>query len=377
VKQRVSLILVALFIAVAGARTAAQSTQSLFGLLPFVPTGAVYTTSNAADGNAVLIFERSFDGRLRSAGAVSTGGAGSGSGLGNQGGVVLTDDERWLLAVNAGSADISVFRVQRRGLRLVSRTPSGGSRPISVTVHGRLVYVLNAGSDNITGFTLTRQGALEALAGSTRPLSGTAVDPAQISFSPGGDLLVVTEKATNQIVTYTVGRDGLPGAPNVQASAGQTPFGFAFGRRDQLFVSEAFGGGPDQSAMSSYEVDDDGQLRTVSASIGTTETAACWVAVTPDGRFVYATNTGSGSVTGYDIGFDGELTILDANGRTGVTGNGSTPIDVAMSRGGHFLYELNSGTHTIGAFFVTHTGALQRLTFTSGLPAAANGLAAR
>lgn len=370
------MMLAALIVALVGGRASAQSTQA-FGFLPFIPVGAVYTMSNAADRNAVLIFDRSFDGRLRAAGAVPTGGRGSGAGLGNQGGVVLSDDERWLLAVNAGSGDVSVFQVQRRGLRLVSRTSSGGTRPISVTIHRRLVYVLNAGSDNITGFTLSRQGALEPLAGSTRPLSGTAVDPAQIAFSPSGDLLVVTEKGTNQIVTYEVDRDGVAGTPHVQPSAGQTPFGFAFGHRDQLFVSEAFGGAADQSAVSSYEIDDDGGLETVSASVHTTETAACWVVVTPGGRFVYTTNTGSGSITGYEVGFDGELTILDADGRTGVTGAGSTPIDMALSRGGHFLYDLNSGTHTIGAFFVTHTGALVRLAFTGGLPAAANGLAAR
>jgi 6-phosphogluconolactonase len=376
VKHRVSVMLAALFVAVVGSHASAQSTQ-FFGFLPFIPVGAVYTMSNAADGNAVLIFDRSFDGRLRAAGAVPTGGTGSGGGLGNQGGVVLSDDERWLLAVNAGSADISVFQVQRRGLRLVSRAPSGGTRPISVTIHRRLVYVLNAGSDSITGFTLSHQGTLEPLQGSTRPLSGAAVDPAQIEFSPSGDVLVVTEKATNQIVTYQVDRDGLPGDPQVHPSAGPTPFGFAFGRRDQLFVSEAFGGAADQSAVSSYEVGDDGGVETVSPSVLTTETAACWVVVTPDGRFVYTTNTGSGSITGYEVGFDGELRILDANGRTGVTGNGSSPIDMALSRSGHFLYVLNSGTHTIGAFLVTHSGALIRLAFTGGLPTAANGLAAR
>lgn len=376
-KHRVSMMLAALFVALVGGQASAQSTQAFFGFFPFIPVGAVYTMSNAADSNAVLIFDRSFDGRLRAAGAVPTGGTGSGGGLGNQGGLVLSDDERWLLAVNAGSADISVFQVQRRGLRLVSRTPSGGTRPISVTIHRRLVYVLNAGSDSITGFTLSRQGTLDPLAGSTRALSGAAVDPAQIEFNPGGDVLVVTEKATNQIVTYQVGQDGLPGDPQVQASAGQTPFGFAFGRRDQLFVSEAFGGAPDQSAVSSYEIDDDGGLQTVSASAGTTETAACWVVVTPDGRFVYTTNTGSGSITGYEVGFDGALTILNANGRTGVTSTGSSPIDMALSRSGHFLYSLNSGTRTIGAFLVTHSGDLVRLTFTGGLPASANGLAAR
>jgi 6-phosphogluconolactonase len=380
VKARLSIAIAALLVALGAGYVSAQTSQSqsLFSGLPFFSVGAVYTASNAANANAVLIFDRSFDGRLRGAGSVATGGKGSGAGLGNQGGVVLSDDERWLLVANAGSADVSVFQVLRRGLRLVSRTPSGGVKPISVTIHKRLVYVLNAGSDSITGFRLSRHGTLEPIAGSTRALSGTGVDPAQIAFSPSGDLLVVTEKAVNQIVTYQVDEHGMPGDAQAQPSAGQTPFGFAFGRREQLFVSEAFGGAADQSAISSYEVDDDdGVLHTVSPSVGTTETAACWVVVTPDGRFVYTTNTGSGSITGYEADFDGTLTILNADGRTGVTGNGSTPIDLALSRGGHFLYDLNSGTHTIGAFFVTHTGALIRLTFTGGLPASANGLAAR
>jgi 6-phosphogluconolactonase len=374
VKRRVWIIAVALTLSALGAQASAQSVQSLFG---FIPVGAVYTMSNAADANSVLIFTRSFDGRLQPAGTAATGGKGTGGSLGNQDALVLSQNERWLLAVNAGSHDVSVFQVRRNGLQLTSRTPSGGNRPISVTIHGRLVYVLNAGSGTITGFRLTHLGALQPIPGSTRPLSGPSPDPAEIAFSPDGDVLVVTEKATNQIVTYQIDRDGLPGDPQVQASAGQTPFGFAFGRRDQLFVSEAFGGAANQSAVSSYELDEDGTLHTVSASVGTNQTAACWVAVTPDGRFAYTTNTGSGSISGYAIDFDGGLTLLDPNGRTGVTGDGSSPIDMAFSRGGHFLYALNSGTHTIAAFAVTHTGALVRLAFTGGLPASANGLAAR
>lgn len=337
--------------------------------------GAVYTSSNSAAGNEVLLFDQLTDGRLVPAGAVSTGGLGTGAGLGNQGGLILTSDERWLLAVNAGSNDLSVFRVRRRGLELVDVEPSQGSRPVSVTEHDGLVYVLNAGSDAIAGFWLSRDGDLSPIAGSTRPLSGTGTDPAQISFDPRGRALVVTEKATNQIVTFEVDRDGSAGDANPQPSNGATPFGFAFGKRRQLFVSEAFGGAPDASALSSYRIDRDADLTTVSASVGTTETAACWVVVTPNGRFAYVTNTGSGSISGYFIGFDGELTLLDADGRTGSTGDGSSPIDMAIAD--RYLYSLNGGTGTIGVFRIRHDGSLVRLPFAAGLPPGANGLAAR
>ncbi len=241
----------------AGATVVAQETQDLKGLRFRFP-GAVYTMSNAPDRNRVLIFDRLADGRLVRAGAVSTGGSGTGGGLGNQGGLVLTGNEKWLLAVNAGSNSLSVLAVHRRGLRLVEVQPSGGIRPVSVTEHRGLVYVLNAGSDSITGFTLGRDGRLRPLDGSDRLLSGVGTDPAQVEFTPHGDALVVTEKATNKIVTFEIGRDGLPGDARVQDSNGQTPFGFAFGKRDQLFVSEAFGGAENASATSSYEIDRQG-----------------------------------------------------------------------------------------------------------------------
>lgn len=379
-KNRLVHLLVGLsaasLVVTAGATLSAQDSQRVSGLRFRFP-GAVYTMSNAPDRNAVLMFDRLADGRLVPAGAVSTGGSGTGTGLGNQGGLVLTGNEKWLLTVNAGSNSISVLEVRRRGLRLADVQPSGGIRPVSVTEHRGLVYVLNAGSDSVVGFTLGRDGRLRPLDGSERPLSGAATDPAQVAFTPDGDVLVVTEKATNKIVTFEIGRHGLPGDARVQDSNGPTPFGFAFGKRDQLFVSEAFGGAENASATSSYDIDRQGVLTTISASVGTNQTANCWVIVTPNGRFAYVTNTGSGSISGYAIDFDGTLELLDADGRTAITGDGSAPIDLALTDSGRFLYSLNGGTNTIAVFRVQSDGSLTRLPFTGGLPSGANGLAAR
>jgi 6-phosphogluconolactonase len=374
-KHRLLIITVLASIGLTTATVVAQDSANSTGRrVPF--PGAVYTMSNAANGNSILMFNRLPDGRLVAAGHLPTGGAGTGGGLGNQGGLTLTRNERWLLAVNAGSDTVSVLEVRHRGLRLRDVEPSGGSQPVSVTEHRGLVYVLNAGSDSITGFVLGRHGRLHALAGSTRSLSGAGTGPAQVSFSPDGDVLVVTEKNTNKIVTFTIDRHGLPGQANVQDSNGQTPFGFAFGKRDQLFVSEAFGGAENASATSSYEVDRNGVLTTISASVGTNQTANCWVVVTPNGRFAYVTNTGSGSISGYSIEFDGTIELLDADGRTAVTGDGSAPIDLALTDGGRFLYSLNSGTNSIGAFRLRADGSLTPLPFVEGLPTGANGLAA-
>jgi len=153
--------------------------------------GAVFTMNNAVAGNAVLVFQRAADGTLTAAGSVPTGGLGAGTGLGNQGAVVLSENRRWLFVVNAGSNDISVFRIKRGGLNLTDRVGSGGTQPVSVTVRDGLVYVLNAGApNNISGFTLSHAGKLTALAGSTQPLSAASTGPAQVEFSPDGNVLV-------------------------------------------------------------------------------------------------------------------------------------------------------------------------------------------
>jgi 6-phosphogluconolactonase (cycloisomerase 2 family) len=119
------------------------------------------------------------------------------------------------------------------------------------------------------------------------------VDPAQVSFSPDGELLVVTEKATNIIDVYTVGADGRPSGPMVRQSNGMTPFGFAFADRASLIVSEAFGGMPNQSAVSSYRADASANLNVVSGSVPDTQTAACWIVIGNDGRHVFTSNTGA------------------------------------------------------------------------------------
>lgn len=335
---------------------------------------AVYTLTNSPAGNAVKVFDRGGSGSLSPDGEFATGGTGTGTGLGNQSALVL--DGNRLFAVNAGSDSISSFKVRGHGLELIDTDPSGGDQPISLAVDDGLLYVLNAGgTGNITGHTISRHGALSPLVGSTRPLSGAGAVPAQVSFDPRGKTLVVTEKATNLIDTYEVNRNtGLASGPNPQASAGATPFGFAFDRRGHLIVSEAFGGAAGQSAVSSYAVDD-GLIDAISPSVATTETAACWIVVTKNGRFTYTSNTGSGSISGYRVDRDGALSLLDADGQTGLTGPG--PIDMALTGDSRFLYSLNSGDGTVSGFRVAADGDLTPIGGAGGIPAGANGLAAR
>lgn len=332
----------------------------------------VYTLSNDAQSNRIVSFKRSYYGKLIPSASYATGGTGSGGGLGNQG--ALASDGELLFAVNPGSDDLSVFKITRHGLRLVDRTSSGGIRPVSVTVDRDRVYVLNAGSDNIAGFRVGRGGRLVALPGSERGLSGTGTGPAQIQFSNDGRSLIVTEKATNKIDTFSLDHRGLPVEHRVISSAAATPFGFAVTRHNLVIVSEAVGGAPNASAVSAYRLNREGEIEVTDPAVATTQTAACWVVITPNGRIAFASNTGSGSVSSYAIRRDGDLTLRNAI--AGSTGTASAPTDMALSDDGDYLYVLNSGTHTLTTFAVSHDGDLQMIGETSGVPAAATGLLA-
>jgi len=332
---------------------------------------AVYTLTNQVAGNAVAVFDRAADGTLTAAGTIATGGTGTGGGLGSQGAVAVSDDGRRLFAVNAGSNDVSVFNVGPAGLSLASRTASGGTLPISLTVHGDVLYVLNAGGDgNISGFTVGTSGGLTPIHGSTRSFSGTNVGPAQVSFSPDGRQLVVTEKTTNLLDVFPVNARGVTGERTSVASAGGTPFGFAFGPRNLVFVSEAAAPG----SASSYLLGRGGDLRVVSGAVLTHRGAPCWAVVTEDGRFGY-TGNGSGSVSGFAIARDGSISLVDADGATAVVIGGVN--DIALSANSRYLYVLQTGgPQAIHAFRIQVDGHLTPLGPIAGLPAGTRGLAA-
>ena len=337
-------------------------------------SNAVYTLSNSISGNEVIVY-RSRHGKLYSAGSYSTGGLGTGGGLGSQGAIIVRGN--FIFAVNAGSNEVSVLVDGRNGLRLIDKVPSGGIMPISLTVHRNLLYVLNAGDDgNINGFNISHQGKLTPISGSTRPLSTTASGPAQIEFNPLGNVLVVTEKATNSITTYAVGNDGIASAPNNQPSAGDTPFGFEFDRRGRLIVSDAYGGGDLLGAMSSYNVSPGG-ISLISGPVANTQTAPCWVVITKNGKFTYTSNTGTGNISGYWIKHDGTLELFNDGGNTGSTGEGSKPIDMAINNSSQYLYCLNGGNQTISVFRIDNRhGGLKPIQTVSGLPVGSVGLAA-
>jgi len=335
----------------------------------------VYVQTNDAERNEVVAFDRAGDGRLTPLGGYETGGQGTGvPHLPSQSSLVLGDDGARLLVANAGSDELSLLGVEADGLRLAGRIASGGNGPTSVAERGGLVYALNnGGTPNISGFTIA-DGGLVPLDGSTRMLSGDA-DPAQVAFSPDGRTLVVTERGTNSISAFTVDERGYAAGPTTIPSSGATPYGLDFAK-GSVVVTEAFGGEIGKAAASSYSLAEPGRLAPVSASVADTRSEVCWAAATPDGRFVYVTNFGDGTISSYVVGDGGGLELHEpvaASTRLGEAG----VRDEAISRDGRFLYAIDADVQRVFGWTVGADGRLEPIGELEGVPATVAGLAAR
>lgn len=328
---------------------------------------AVYVQTNEAGENRVLAFRREENGSLSPLGAYGTGGAGDGQPhLTSQGSVVLTDDGLNLLVTNAGSGDLSVFAVGAEGLSMVGKVATGPA-PKSVAERDGIVYVLNTGGPSLFGLRLADLapvGNYDLEAGS---------DPAQVGFTADGKRLVVTARGTNAIVQYDVDESGTLGESRSTASAGPTPYGFAFAG-DTLFVTEAFGAEKGKAAASSYRFSG-GEAMPVSRSVGNGRSEICWAVVTEDGRYVFTTNFADGAVSRYAIGGDGSITLDDATAGLAIEGQPGLR-DEDLSDDGRFLYAVDVDARRIFGWSVDAGGRLEPVGSWEGLPETAAGLAA-
>ncbi len=360
--SRMSLPFALLAVGLAGPAVGSASADS-----PAHVAGHVYVNDNTAGTNTIAAFNRHADGSLTpvDGSPFPAGGAGAGKGLASQGAVQVSDNGRYLLAVDAGSNQVSVLRIEHDGsLRLVSVASSGGALPDSVTVHGDLVYVANsgAGDSNYTGFILAHHGELIPLPGSTVTLPATAA-PADVLFNQNGTKLVGTEVGPSVIDSFTVGRNGLlTAAPDSPLAAqGLGPFGSEFRptNPNQLFVSNAHNVGAGTGTISAFNDAQNGTLSPIGSSpFADLQTAPCWVEISPNGQFLFTVNTGSGEISRYSIAPDGTLTLLGST-PVGATG-GVGAVDARLSPDGRTLYVDESRIGKVGEFAV-NGGSLTEL----------------
>ncbi|TKK71503.1 lactonase family protein [Ilyomonas limi] len=336
--------------------------------------GYVYTESNEAAQNSIHIYKQHSDGTLSFVTSVASGGAGSGTGLGSQGALALDKQHQWLYAVNAGDNSVSSFWVHSDGsLTLAHTINSGGTTPVSLTVHGHWLYVVNSASANICGFTIGSGGTLTKIDGSLQPLSSSGAGPGEIKFHPSGTLLFVTEKATSKIAAFTIDAQGVAGPGTFNNSVGQTPYGFDFSQSNHyLVVSNAAGGIMNGGSCSSYATDNNGNINVIKGEVKDFQSAPCWLVTTHYGRFAFTTNAGSNSISSYYVSPYGGLYLVFFAKTT----TGASPIDIVVSGNNGYVYNLNSQSHSITEYKRGLFGTLKPIGEMPGLPAAAAGLAA-
>ena len=343
---------------------------------------AVFAMTNSVEGNQIIAYSRAANGSLIGGNHFVTGGRGSGGTtdpLGSQGSLTLSQDHSLLFAVNAGSGDLSVFRVNGANLELVQVVPSGGSAPVAVAQHGNLVYVINfAGNSNVVGFNLTGDGNLVAIPNSIRYLSATNTGPSSLAFSPDGRFLLVTEKVTNNIDVFSVNSDGSLSQPTITQDPIPGVFDVVFSPDGAALIVQTGGSvTTSASSISSYLVQEGGTLVPVTGSVPTLGTFACWIALPPNGQFAFVSNTISSSISGFAIGGSGTVTALPGT-VVATQSTGTNNLDIAVSDDGKFVYTMNTGAGTISIFAVQPNGSLRVIGFASGLSAQSGfeGLAA-
>jgi len=332
----------------------------------------VYTLNNEAAGNAVVAYTRATNGNLTRRGMFSATGQGSGSGLSSQYPLVYQASTQRFFGVNAGDNSFSMYSLAADGsLTEMAKMGAGGVKPTSIAVSGPYVYVMNAGSAtsaaNISGFMISGN-TLQAMTGSTQALSTAQPNPGQVSFTPDGKFLVVTEKATAKLDVFPV-TNGIAGTAKVQNSSGLTPFAFVFSPEGYLVVAEVGAGGA-TSSVSSYGIGNDGTLTPITSSLTTNQTAACWIAI--GGGTAYIANAGSATISVVNVDTQGNLTL---NGSA--VAAGQAPIDLALSSDNGYLYSLAGGSHTINIYEVNADGTLTPKTALAGVTSHAAGLVVR
>jgi 6-phosphogluconolactonase (cycloisomerase 2 family) len=321
----------------------------------------VFVQTDNTAGNQVVAYHRAGNGTLKWAGAYRTGGDGgvlSGSvvdHLASQGSLSYDRRHGLLYAVNAGSNTVSVFAARGDRLFLRQVIGSGGTFPISVAVHGDLVYVVNAeNGGSVQGYRVIF-GRLFPVPGSNRALgldpSATPQftnTPGQVAFSPNGSQLIVTTKDNgNDIDVFGVRFGGsLSASPVVNSEPGTVPFGITFDQHGDLVIAEA---GTD--ALATFALSPAGTV-TLLDQVGNGQAATCWVA--PAGDALFASNAGSATVSGYSAS-GGSLTLL------GETSTDAGSVDASAAPGGRFLYVQTGGNGIVDEFAVHAGGSLARV----------------
>jgi Lactonase, 7-bladed beta-propeller len=340
---------------------------------------ALYVQTDEPSANHIVVYDRAPNGMLKFAGSYATGGMGGvaqGSAvdpLASQGSLATAEHGRVLLAVNAGSDTLSLFRIAAGDKLLLKQVvPSGGQFPVSITVRGHLVYALNAGgTGSVQGYWLFGNH-LWSIAGSSRALGlantnppNFLASPGMVGFTPDGSRLIVTTKNSGSMIdVFDVASGGmLSSAPVMNASATPVPFAFSFDAMGRLVVVEA-----GASTVSTYAINPDDSLTTIgSAPDG--QPAACWISMAD--RFYFVSNAGGANISTYMLSGSGVPSVVGTP-----TAAAAGSIDSLATRDGRFLYQECGGAGEVLVYRICNGGSLTQIQTVTGLPIPFEGIAA-
>ena len=345
--------------------------------------GAAFAMTNAPFNNQVVAFSRASSGKLTQVGMYPTGGAGQGVDFDSDGGLQLSPDHKYLYAVSPASDTITVFSVQGSCLERIQEI-YGGDQPVSITFsfEKNLLYVLDqsVATPGIRGFHIHSGGTLAPIGNQTISISTPIGVPGTVLFTADASGLIVTNKVGSTIDYYSVDANGEAQGPiTTTHSSGDRPFGAWLADDGTIFVVESGLPVLTNAAISTYKPTTDGALHPITKSEKNQQTDGCWVVVTMDNKYAYTANFVSGTVSSYSVGTDGSVSLI--NGSAAFQGNGSQPVDLALSSDGKYLYNLLRGFGSISGHTIESDGSLRNVgTFGQGqgLPPnnGASGLAA-
>ena len=308
------------------------------------------------------------------------------------------------VVVNPGDATVALMNVADGGaLELVNTVAASDLFPISLASHGDYVAAASVGADNMNGsITLYRinGGKPEVIDGARRDLRAR---PSTIAFSSDGEHVIVNELVTGKIKVFAVEGGTLSAEPVSQIDSPRDsqdrfqaiPVGFVVsgdGGDDLVLMSEArfltpeFGLRPGNgevvlsplyswqtSSISTYRLTDDGQISLVlgdvltGASVEGGELANCWVALSPDGKTLWAVNALSSSISSFRIRDNGTAALI--NHRAYKHSDETLFFsDINVNAAGDRLYQLIGNKGEVMVFDISDNGDMTPIHTLAGLP---------
>src|SRR5215468_8198595 len=410
-----------------GAKKETQMTPRKSGM---TGGGHLYMQTNEKQ-NCVVHYRRAPDGTLTEAERINTGGAGSGefkpisgqesapNAFEGAGSVILSADRRFLFVTNGGDNSVSSFAVAEDGrLKLLDRRPtgnpvdgkSGTAKSLAFSASKGILYVLHSfGPDHLRLMSVDSEGKLSArndrhtvntpekndrvptmavlspdgkflLVGTTfdRPIARTGLYPdgSPILWVPqkDGTYRVIASNAPDPdgLIVFPLRGDGTLGVGKFQDAKAGSPFYLAFlnGRPDTFVIGYAVGDG---CALATIDADGKisvGPLVKIDTSAGL-PSELCWLAVSPDGEFVFATNFGYSYITSYRLNGKG-LEVAKDPACPKVPGDGtarglnttvtSGPADNWVTPDGGFLYQIYGNASKLIGYATQPDGSLKEVT---------------